>query len=106
MLTHTHDPLFQNLPVRSHVQEAPGKAGKGSPVSSAASTPTEKQDLPVDPVAQQHKKANDIKDRGNNYVKLAEYDRAIEAYTEAVAVYPYDPIYYINRALCYIKQER
>ncbi|KAH8234104.1 hypothetical protein KR038_001759 [Drosophila bunnanda] len=96
----------KNLPVRSHVQDTAAKAGKESPGSSTASTPTEKQDLPMDPVAQQHKKANDIKDRGNNYVKLAEYDRAIEAYTEAVTVYPYDPIYYINRALCYIRQER
>ncbi|XP_020818298.1 RNA polymerase II-associated protein 3 [Drosophila serrata] len=96
----------KNLPVRSHVQDATTKAGKESPGSSAASTPTEKQDLPMDPVAQQHKKANDIKDRGNNYVKLAEYDRAIEAYTEAVNVYPHDPVYYINRALCYIRQER
>lgn len=93
------------LPVRSHV-EKPGKAEKESPSSSAASTPTEKQDLPVDPVAQQHKKANDIKDRGNSYVKQADYDRAIEAYSEAINVYPHDPIYYINRALCYIKQEK
>lgn len=86
--------------------EKTGKAEKESPSSSAASTPTEKQDLPVDPVAQQHKKANDIKDRGNSYVKQADYDRAIEAYSEAINVYPHDPIYYINRALCYIKQEK
>ncbi|KAH8253418.1 hypothetical protein KR032_005471 [Drosophila birchii] len=98
--------LAKNLPVRSHVQDGNAKGAKGSPGSSAASTPTEKQDLPMDPVAQQHKKANDIKDRGNNYVKLAEYDRAIEAYTEAIKVYPYDPVYYINRALCFIRQER
>lgn len=78
----------------------------GSPSSSAASTPTEKQDLPQDTLAQQHKKANDIKDRGNNYVKQADYEKAIEAYTKAVEIYPYDPIYFINRALCHIKLER
>ncbi|XP_017149009.1 RNA polymerase II-associated protein 3 [Drosophila miranda] len=94
-----------SMPVRSHVQKT-GKAEQQSPSSSAAGTPTEKKDPPGDPVARQHKKANDIKDRGNNYVKQGEYDRAIEAYTEAVEVYPYDPVYYINRALCYIKQER
>ncbi|XP_017016841.1 RNA polymerase II-associated protein 3 [Drosophila kikkawai] len=98
--------IAKNLPVRSHVQDTQAQAGKGSPGSSAASTPTEKRDLPVDPVAQLHKKANDIKDSGNSYVKLAEYDRAIEAYSEAIKVYPYDPVYYINRALCYIRQER
>ncbi|XP_030386979.1 RNA polymerase II-associated protein 3 isoform X2 [Scaptodrosophila lebanonensis] len=103
-------------PVRSHVpvqnlnkEKSPSNnsgSAINSPGGSTASTPTEKQDLPMDPLAQQHKKANDIKDRGNNFVKVADYDRAIEAYTEAVSVYPYDSIYYINRALCYLKQER
>ncbi|XP_017070533.1 RNA polymerase II-associated protein 3 [Drosophila eugracilis] len=93
-----------DLPVRSHGK--PQKPEKDSPTSSAASTPTEKQDLPMDPVAQQHKKANDIKDRGNTYVKQAEYEKAIVAYSTAIAVYAHDPIYYINRALCYLKQER
>lgn len=82
------------------------KCATDSPSGSAASTPTEKQDLPVDALAQQHKKANDIKDRGNTYVKQADYDRAIEAYTEAIGVYPNDSVYFINRALCYLKLER
>lgn len=84
---------------------APSTA-KVSSVDSAASTPTEKTDFPIDTLAQQHKKANDIKDRGNSYVKLSDYEKAIEAYTEAIEVYPQDPIYFINRALCYLKQER
>ncbi|EDW35643.1 GL17370 [Drosophila persimilis] len=67
-----------SMPVRSHVQKT-GKAEHQSPSSSAAGTPTEKKDPLGDPVARQHKKANDIKDRGNNYVKQGEYDRAIEA---------------------------
>ncbi|KAH8371062.1 hypothetical protein KR093_006028 [Drosophila rubida] len=100
------------LPVRSHVAKSneptnkPTSQKAGSPAGSSASTPTEKQDLPQDALAQQHKKANDIKDRGNNYVKQADYERAIETYTEAVEVYPYDPIYFINRALCHLKLER
>lgn len=60
----------------------------------------------MDVLAQQHKKANDIKDRGNTYVKQTDYDKAIEAYTEAIGVYPNDPVYFINRALCYLKLER
>ncbi|TDG50226.1 hypothetical protein AWZ03_003442 [Drosophila navojoa] len=101
-----------NTPVRSHVQKTDetvkkpaSSTAKGSSVDSAASTPTEKKDFPIDTLAQQHKKANDIKDRGNSYVKLTEYEKAIEAYTEAIEVYPQDPIYFINRALCYLKQE-
>ncbi|XP_039484036.1 RNA polymerase II-associated protein 3 [Drosophila santomea] len=99
-----HSAANKDVPVRSHVKSE--KSRKDSPSSSAASSPTEKQDLPVDPVAQQHKKANDIKDRGNTYVKQAEYEKAIIAYSTAIAVYPHDPIYHINRALCYLKQER
>ncbi|XP_017865936.1 PREDICTED: RNA polymerase II-associated protein 3 [Drosophila arizonae] len=101
-----------NIPVRSHVQKTDEtvkkpatSTAKGSSVDSAASTPTEKKDFPIDTLAQQHKKANDIKDRGNSYVKLSEYEKAIEAYTEAIEVYPQDPIFFINRALCYLKQE-
>ncbi|KAH8348445.1 hypothetical protein KR084_007469 [Drosophila pseudotakahashii] len=94
----------KDLPVRSHGKSQ--KSQKDSPSSSAASTPTEKQDLPMDPLAQQHKKANDIKDRGNTYVKQAEYEKAIVAYSAAIGVFPHDPIYYINRALCHLKQDR
>ncbi|KAH8394628.1 hypothetical protein KR222_000305, partial [Zaprionus bogoriensis] len=98
-------------PVRSHIKKAATdnkeqKCATGSPGGSTASTPTEKQDLPVDAMAQQHKKANDIKDQGNTYVKQADYNRAIEAYTEAIIAYPHDPVYFINRALCYLKLER
>ncbi|XP_030080903.1 RNA polymerase II-associated protein 3 [Drosophila hydei] len=97
-----------NTPVRSHVKktdETLKKPATNSGTSSPAITPTEKQDLPTDTLAQLHKKANDIKDRGNSYVKLSEYEKAIEAYTEAIEVYSLDPIYYINRALCFLKQE-
>ncbi|EDW02287.1 GH19976 [Drosophila grimshawi] len=99
-----------SAPVRSHVTKAEETLKKssndvGSASGSAASTPTEKQDLPTDAVAQQHKKANDMKDRGNSYVKQSDYERAIETYTEAIEVYPHDPIYFINRALCYLKKE-
>ncbi|XP_030558399.1 RNA polymerase II-associated protein 3 [Drosophila novamexicana] len=101
-----------NVPVRSHVTKGNetrkpiANSATGSPGGSAASTPTEKQDFPTDALAQLHKKANDIKDRGNNYVKQSDYERAIEAYTEAIDVYSQDPIYFINRALCYLKLER
>ncbi|XP_017836198.1 RNA polymerase II-associated protein 3 [Drosophila busckii] len=93
--------------VRSHVtKENETSNKKPKHAASPVGTPTEKQDLPVDTVAQQHKKANDIKDRGNSYVKVGDYERAIEAYTEAIETYAHDPVYFINRALCYLKQER
>ncbi|XP_023305521.2 RNA polymerase II-associated protein 3 [Lucilia cuprina] len=37
---------------------------------------------------------------------MAEYPMAIEAYTQAIELYPDDAVYYSNRALCYLKLER
>ncbi|TMW44742.1 hypothetical protein DOY81_010182, partial [Sarcophaga bullata] len=67
---------------------------------------TEKHDTPYDPLELKRKEANEIKDRGNKHVKLGEYELAIEEYTQAMQLYPDDPIYYSNRALCYLKLER
>lgn len=65
-----------------------------------------KHDAPNAPLESKHKEANEIKDRGNKHVKLAEYTKAIETYTKAIELYPYDAVYYSNRALCYLKLER
>ncbi|KAL1513129.1 hypothetical protein ABEB36_002589 [Hypothenemus hampei] len=44
------------------------------------------------------------KEDGNSYVKKKEWDKAIECYTKAINCYSFDPIYYANRALCYLKK--
>ncbi|XP_005179095.1 RNA polymerase II-associated protein 3 [Musca domestica] len=69
-------------------------------------SPTEKVDTTLDPMALKHKEANEIKDRGNSFVKLGQYDMAIEEYNKAIELFPNDAIYYCNRALCYLKLER
>lgn len=74
--------------------------------SSLLSPSSEKLDTPYDPEELKHKEANEIKDRGNKHVKLGEYMKAIEAYTQAIDLYPDDAVYYSNRALCYLKLER
>jgi tetratricopeptide (TPR) repeat protein len=33
------------------------------------------------------------------------WDDAIDCYTKAIDVYSYDPIFYANRALCFLKKE-
>lgn len=41
--------------------------------------------------------------KGNIYVKKKEWAVAIEYYTEACKLYPDDPSFYLNRALCFLK---
>ncbi|GJQ76125.1 putative potential Monad-binding region of RPAP3 [Trypoxylus dichotomus] len=49
--------------------------------------------------------ANSEKEKGNAFVKKQQWDKAIECYKRAIESYAYDPIYYANRALCYLKKE-
>lgn len=111
----------QSLPVRSHIKELDSKqlSAKNIPTPATPlaangtnnyedllSPASEKQDTPNDPLEWKHKEANEIKDRGNKFVKLGEYARAIEAYTQAIHLYDNDVTYYSNRALCFLKLER
>lgn len=44
--------------------------------------------------------------QGNNFVKEGKWDKAITCYTTAIKHHAYDPIYYANRALCYLKMNK
>lgn len=50
--------------------------------------------------------ADTYKQKGNNYVKLQDYDNAIHFYTKAIQLYDKDPFYHSNLALCYLRKER
>lgn len=80
--------------------------GCNGPLSSPLDSPTEKRDTALDPLELRHKEANEIKDRGNRFVKLGDYNNAIDEYTLAIEMYPDDAVYFANRALCYLKLER
>ncbi|XP_018790490.1 PREDICTED: RNA polymerase II-associated protein 3 isoform X2 [Bactrocera latifrons] len=117
-----------NVPIRSHViadkhpaqnnrqqkqqqqsssrTNSVAKDNDNLPSSSSAITPTEKLEKPLDANEEKRKQANEIKDKGNKYVKLGEYEKAINEYTNAIDIFPEDPIYFCNRALCYLKLER
>ncbi|KAL3285985.1 hypothetical protein HHI36_000499 [Cryptolaemus montrouzieri] len=45
------------------------------------------------------------KDQGNRFVKNGSWDDAIRCYTKAIDYYAYDPVFYANRALCYLKKK-
>ncbi|XP_044746948.1 RNA polymerase II-associated protein 3 [Coccinella septempunctata] len=65
---------------------------------SASSTESLVEDL--------KEQANIEKAQGNKFVKSAKWDDAIRSYTNAIKYYAYDPIFYANRALCFLKTER
>ncbi|CAH1163900.1 unnamed protein product [Phaedon cochleariae] len=43
------------------------------------------------------------KEKGNKFVKCQKWNEAVKCYTKAIECYSYDPIFYANRALCYLK---
>ncbi|XP_011687189.1 PREDICTED: RNA polymerase II-associated protein 3 isoform X2 [Wasmannia auropunctata] len=52
-----------------------------------------------------HNKAMEYKEQGNSYVKQKKWGKAIASYSEAIQIFPYDAIFYANRALCHLKQD-
>lgn len=52
-----------------------------------------------------HKKATKQKEKGNEFVKQQKWDSAIACYSEAIIIFPLDPVFYANRALCYLKKD-
>lgn len=52
-----------------------------------------------------HSKALEHKDQGNIFVQQKKWDKAIASYSKAIKIFPYDAIFYANRALCYLKQD-
>lgn len=53
---------------------------------------------PVSPSAEDKDAAEKHKQKGNAFMTSKQYDKAIEAYTEATKLDPSNPVYYSNRA--------
>lgn len=53
-----------------------------------------------------YNRAVEHKQQGNNFVQQKKWDKAIASYSEAIKIFPYDAIFYANRALCYLKQDK
>ncbi|KAJ7275467.1 hypothetical protein B0H12DRAFT_1227952 [Mycena haematopus] len=73
------------------------KVGSAAPASSSASTSSEPKSISAADKAQAEK----LKQSGNTLMSSKQYDQAIEAYTQAIAVDPTNAIYYSNRAAAY-----
>ncbi|KAI4486915.1 hypothetical protein M0802_012234 [Mischocyttarus mexicanus] len=63
------------------------------------------EELNEDELKKQHDIATEHKQKGNIFVKKKEYDSAIACYSEAIKIFPYDAVFYANRALCHLKKD-
>ncbi|KMQ96604.1 rna polymerase ii-associated protein 3, partial [Lasius niger] len=73
---------------------------KGEQSSDSSDETMSKEELEKD-----HSKALEHKEQGNIFVQQKKWDKAIASYSEAIKIFPYDAIFYANRALCYLKQD-
>lgn len=53
-----------------------------------------------------HQKATKHKSDGNILVQQQKWSEAIGCYTEAIKLFPYDAVFYANRALCQLKLDK
>jgi len=52
-----------------------------------------------------HKKADEIKAKGNEEFKKKNFDEAIKLYQQAIDLYPKEMVYYLNSAKCYLEKK-
>lgn len=53
-----------------------------------------------------HKVATKLKNEGNIFVQQQKWVDAIKCYTRAIKAFPYDAVFYANRALCQLKIDK
>lgn len=53
-----------------------------------------------------HEEATKHKIMGNKMVQEQKWDKAMACYNEAIKIFPYDAVFYANRALCHLKMEK
>lgn len=87
-------------PVRSHGKPAVDQQ-EPSTSNGISNGKSNKDDTIIK--ASAHSYANELKNKGNECVKVNDFKKAIPFYTEAIRTYKFDPIYFSNRALCYLK---
>ncbi|XP_020289075.1 RNA polymerase II-associated protein 3-like [Pseudomyrmex gracilis] len=50
-----------------------------------------------------HSRATTHKEEGNIFVQQKNWSKALASYNEAIKIFPYDAVFYANRALCHLK---
>ncbi|KAK0084956.1 hypothetical protein PV325_006022 [Microctonus aethiopoides] len=52
-----------------------------------------------------HEEATKHKVMGNIFVQEQKWDKAMACYNEAIKIFPYDAVFYANRALCHLRMD-
>ncbi|XP_015516347.1 RNA polymerase II-associated protein 3 [Neodiprion lecontei] len=63
------------------------------------------EELSKEELEKNHNQAVAHKEKGNVFVKKQQWSQAVQSYDEAIKVFPYDAVFYANRALCHLKMD-
>lgn len=81
------------------VEKACEEIDKDETASYASTIPEEK----VEDTEHAWNAATKFKNEGNTFVQQKQWDKAVASYNEAIKLFPYDAVFYANRALCHLK---
>lgn len=90
----------------SSINNQPSTSGSNSSSSTANILASDVSKRNPTTIPNKIEKANEFKTRGNDCVKNGQYVKAVKYYTEAINLNKSEPVFYTNRALCYLKQSQ
>ncbi|KAF7397736.1 hypothetical protein HZH68_008958 [Vespula germanica] len=74
-------------------------------IDKTDSSEESEEELNEDELTKKHDLATEHKQKGNIFVQQKKWDNAIACYSEAIKIFPYDAVFYANRALCHLKKD-
>ncbi|XP_047356002.1 RNA polymerase II-associated protein 3 isoform X1 [Vespa velutina] len=74
-------------------------------IDKTDSSEESEEELNEDALTTKHDLATEHKQKGNIFVQQKKWDNAIACYSEAIKIFPYDAVFYANRALCHLKKD-
>lgn len=67
---------------------------------------SEDESISKEQLEKAHQEAMKYKNEGNIFVQQKKWSKAIGCYSNAIKIFPYDAIFYANRALCQLKLDK
>ena len=94
-IDHTNQNVQRAYNRLKNVLKETGQFDRRSPPPQSTKPETTKEDLTF--------MYNDLKAKGNDYVKKGEFNYALGFYTKCIELEPANTVGYLNRSLCYVK---
>lgn len=82
-------------------EKACNEIDKDEESDDSAEEPMSKEEL-----EKNHSRATKYKEEGNIFVQQKNWSKALSSYNEAIKIFPYDAVFYANRALCHLKLDK